>query len=60
MDHLNYFYMILRLFIFAGFVLFFAVGALATSLMSKLNNRKKRVAVNRQGALKNQLAQGAK
>jgi hypothetical protein len=46
--------------IFVAFVLFLAGSALAASLMSKLDNRKKRLAVNRQGALKNQLAQEAK
>jgi hypothetical protein len=59
-EQLNHFYMIFRLSIFVAFVLFLAGGALAASLMSKLDNGKKRVAVNRQGAPQNQLAHEAK
>jgi uncharacterized membrane protein affecting hemolysin expression len=60
MDRLNHFYMIFRLALFAVLVLFLAGNVLVASLISKLKNGKKRVAVNQQGALKNQLAQQAK
>jgi hypothetical protein len=46
--------------LFAVLVLFLAGNVLVASLISKLKNGKKRVAVNQQGALKNQLAQQAK
>jgi hypothetical protein len=60
MDRLNHFYMIFRLALFAVLVLFLAGNVLVASLISKLKNGKKRVAVNQQGALQNQLAQQAK